>query len=136
VVHGPLHYKILLGQPWVYAMAVVVSTYFRTITFPHKGGITIIEQTSFFASNSQVMGSIPFFNGPSLSLQSIGVGLFKYPSLMGTFTLLPPSGTSEVVRVETCYMLSSTSSNLKRIINNNEDESIFEVMSLSPIELA
>lgn len=49
------------------------------IAFPHKGGIIIIDQTSLFASSSQVMGSIPFVNRPLLSLQSVGVGLFKDP---------------------------------------------------------
>lgn len=68
------------------------------------------------------MGSIPFVNGPLLSLQSIGVGIFKDPSLMGTFTLPPPSRMSNVARVKTCNMLSSTSSDLKRITNSIEDE--------------
>jgi len=43
VVDGPLDYNILLGRPWVYAMAVVVSTYFHTIAFPFKGGIIVID---------------------------------------------------------------------------------------------
>lgn len=117
-------------------MATIVSTYFRTIAFPHKGGITIIDQTSFFSSSSQVMGSIPFVNGSPLSLQSVGVGLSKDPSLMDTFTLPPPSGILKFARVKTCYMLSSTSYDLKRITNSVEDESLAEVMPLSPIELA
>lgn len=42
VVDGLLDYNILLGRPRVDAMVVVVSTYFRTLAFPFKGGITII----------------------------------------------------------------------------------------------
>jgi len=53
VVDGPLDYNILLGRPWVYAMTAIVSTYFRMISFPHKGTITVINQLSFFTSASQ-----------------------------------------------------------------------------------
>jgi len=52
VVDGPLNYNILLGRPRVYAMATMVSMYFHTIAFPHKGGITIIDQLAFFASSA------------------------------------------------------------------------------------
>lgn len=54
---------------------------------------------------------------------------------MGTWTLPPPSRMSEVARVETCNMLSSTSSDLKRITNSIEDESFTEVMPLSLMKL-
>ena len=64
VVDGPLDYNIVLGIPWVYAMISIVSTYFRMIAFPHKGTITIINQLSFFASASQVTGSILFVHLP------------------------------------------------------------------------
>ena len=47
VIDGNLDYNILLGRPWIYAMAVVLSTYFRKITFPFQGGITIVEQQTF-----------------------------------------------------------------------------------------
>ena len=134
VVEGSLNYNILVGRPRVYAMAVVVSTYFRTISFPHKGGITVIDYLAFFANSSQTMGSIPLVHRPLLSLQSVGVGLFKYPSQMGTFTLPSPSDLVEVARVETCNMISSTSSDLRRISNQVEDDSNIEVLSLSPIE--
>ena len=43
VVDEPLDYNISLGWPWVYAMVGVVSMYFRTIAFPFKGGITVID---------------------------------------------------------------------------------------------
>jgi len=36
VIDGNLDYNILLGKPWIYAMATVVSTYFRKIAFPSK----------------------------------------------------------------------------------------------------
>jgi len=67
-------------------MAVVVSTYFCMIAFPHKGEITTIDQLDFFASSSQATGSVPLVHGPPISFQNIGVGLFKDSSLMGTVT--------------------------------------------------
>ena len=64
VVNGSLDYNILLGRPWVYAMTVIISTYFRMIAFPHKGVITVINQLSFFSSNSQVNGSVLLVHVP------------------------------------------------------------------------
>lgn len=120
VVDIPLDYNILLGRPWVYAMFVVVSTYFRIITFPYKSGITVIDQLGFFSSSSQDIGSIPLVHRPLISLQNFGVGLFKDPSLMGNFSLLSPSQMAEVSKVETCNMISSTSSDSWKISNNFE----------------
>ena len=71
-----------------------------------------------------------------MSLQSVGVGLFKDPSLMGTFTLPSPFDLVEVARVETCNMISSTSSDFRRISNQFEDDGNLEVLTLSPIELS
>ena len=64
VVDGPLEYNILLVRLRVYAMKMIVSTYFIMITFPHKGVITVINQLSFFASSSQVTGSVPLVHVP------------------------------------------------------------------------
>ena len=66
VVDETLDYSILLRRPWVYAMTAIVSTYFRMISFPHKGTIRVINQLSFFASASQVTGSVPFVHLPQL----------------------------------------------------------------------
>ena len=44
VIDRNLDYNILLGRPWIYAMAAVVSTYFMNIAFPFQGGITIVDQ--------------------------------------------------------------------------------------------
>ena len=117
VIDGNLDYNILLGMPWIYAMVVVVSTYFRKIAFPFQGGITIIDQLTFLPNSSQVTRSIPLIHGSSQSLQNIGIGLLKYPYLMGNFSLRPPSNLAEVATVETCHMISSTSSKIK---NNSE----------------
>ena len=68
VVDRPLEYNILLGRPWLYVITVIVSTYFRMTVFPHKGTITVSNHLSFFASASQVTGSIPFAHIPQLEL--------------------------------------------------------------------
>ena len=72
-------------------MTAIVSTYFRMISFPHKGFITVINQLSFFASSSQVTGSVSLVHAPQLALQNIGVGLLMDSTLMGTFALPPPA---------------------------------------------
>lgn len=107
VIDGNLNYNILLGRPWVYAMAAVVSTYFRKIAFPFQGGITIIDQQTFLPNISQVTGSIPMIHGSSQALQNIGLGLLRDPTLMGTFALPPPNNLAEVATVGTCNMISS-----------------------------
>eukprot|EP00253_Pinus_taeda_P020039 PITA_20039 len=87
VIDGNLDYNILLGRPWIYAMVAVVSTYFRNISFPFQGGITIIDQQTFLPNSSQVTGSISMIRGSSHSLQNIRVGLLKDPTLMETITI-------------------------------------------------
>ena len=91
VFDGPLDYNILLEIPWVYAMTAIVSTYFRMVTFPHKGPITVINKLSFFSSGSQVTGSVPYIHLPQLEIQKNGVGLLNDCTLMGTFALPPPA---------------------------------------------
>eukprot|EP00253_Pinus_taeda_P033125 PITA_33125 len=82
-------------------MAAVVSTYFRKIAFPSQGGITIIDQQTFLPNSSEVTGSISMIHGSPNTLHNIGVGLLKYPTLMGTFTLQPPTNLAEVTNVGT-----------------------------------
>ena len=53
VIDGNLDYNILLGRPCIYAMVSVVSIYFRKIAFPFQGGITIVDQLTFFPNSSQ-----------------------------------------------------------------------------------
>ena len=117
VIDGNLDYNILLGRPWIYAMAIVVSTYFRKIAFPFQGGITIVDQQTFLPNSSQVTGSIPMIHGSNHSLQNIGVGLLKDPALMGTFALPPPSNLAELATVETYKMKSSISNGFGRFLN-------------------
>ena len=98
-------------------MAAVVSTYFRKIAFPYQGRMTIIDQQTFLPNSSQVTGSIPMIHANNHSLQNIGVGLLKYPALMGTFSLPPLRNLAEVATVETCNMKSSISNGFRRFLN-------------------
>lgn len=107
VIDGNLNYNILLGMPWIHAMVVVVSTYFRKISFPFQGGITIVDQQTFFPNSSQVIGSIVMIHGSSQSLQNIEAGLLKDPTLMGTFSIPPPKNLAEVATVGNYNMVSS-----------------------------
>lgn len=134
VVDGLHDYNILLGRPWVYAMAVVVSTYFRTIAFPFKGGITVIDQLAFFANSSQATGSIPLIHGNSQSLQHVGVCLLKVLSLMGNFSLPSQSSFAKVAIAEICNMISSTSSEFKKSSNYFESDDHREALPPSPIK--
>ena len=136
VVDGPLDYNIILGRPSVYAMTTFVSTYFRMISFPYKGTITVINQLSFFASASPVTGSVMFFHTPQLALQNISVGILKDSTLMGTFALLLPATLKKIASIETCYMISSTPSSLRESTYDSEIVTSDEFLPPSPIEMA
>ena len=132
VIDRSLDYNILLGRPWIYAMAAVVSTYFRNIAFPFQGVITIVDQLAFFANSSQATGSIPLIHGSSQSPQNVGVRLLKDPFLMGTFSLPPPSNLAEVATLETCHMISATSSKIKKNSHHFDSVDHHEVLPPSP----
>ena len=117
-------------------MTAIVSTYFRMISFPHKGTITVINQLSFFASASQVTGSVLFVHIPQLEIQNIGVGLLKDSTLMGTFALLPPATSAKIASIETCYIISSTLSGLRESTGDSEISTLDEFLPPNPIELA
>ena len=131
VIDGNLDYNILLGRPWIYAMAAVVSTYFRKIAFPHQGKVTIIDQHTFLPNGSQVTGSIPLIHVGNHLLHNIGVGLLKDPALMGTFALPPPCNLGESAFVGTCNMISSETK------SSDPDEYVDHTLVLppSPIEI-
>ena len=57
VVQGPLDFNLLLGRDYVYAMKVVVSTFFRVMYFPHDGMIVTIDELSFIKPNHRMTPS-------------------------------------------------------------------------------
>ena len=106
VFDSPLDYNLLLGSSWFYAMTTVSSSIFRLIQFPHHGKIVTINQLDFCTPNlcGQHTNIVPFVEGSNISYESVGVGLLKYSSLMGTFplsTLNPPPKVSTVNTIST-----------------------------------
>jgi hypothetical protein len=94
VVNDPLDYNLLLGRSWFYAMTVITSPVFLCIQFPHQGKIVTIDQLDFYTPDAHApsTNNIPFLGDHKITYESIGVGLLKDSSLMGTFpTPLPPT---------------------------------------------
>jgi hypothetical protein len=107
VVDAPLYYNLLLGRSWFYAMTVVASSIFRCVKFPHQGKISTVDQLDFYTPNvrTPTTNNIPFLGDHKITYESVGVGLLKYSSLMGTFpTPLPPTAH----HIATVNMISST----------------------------
>ena len=106
VVNAPLDYNILLRQSWFYVMTTVASSVFRTLQFPHQGKNFTINQLDCCTPDLCNHGSnnVPFVDDFKPSYESVGVGLLKDSSLMGTFplsTLNPPPKVSMVNTIST-----------------------------------
>jgi hypothetical protein len=94
VVDAPLDYNLLLGRSWFYVMIVVASSVFRCVQFPHQGKIVTIDQLDYCTPDAltQMTNNIPFLGDSKITYESVGVGLLKDSSLMGTFPApLPPT---------------------------------------------
>lgn len=72
-------------------MVGVVSTYFRMISFPHKGGIVAIDQITLLSIDSLATRSVPLTRETFHPYQHVGIGLLNDSSLIETFSLPPPS---------------------------------------------
>jgi hypothetical protein len=94
VIDAQLNYNILLGRSYMYAMKAVASPVFRTIMFPHNGKIVTIDQVSHYEPNpsANLDNILPFIhtNKDVYPLVEMGPGIFKYPSLLGTYHGAPP----------------------------------------------
>ena len=64
-------------------------------------------------------------------LHNIGVGLLKDPTLMGTFSLTPPTNLAEVANVGTCNMISS----IQKMSENDVKMDHSQVLPLTPLEI-
>jgi hypothetical protein len=99
VIDAPLEYNILLGHTYMYAMKAVASSIFITIMFPHNGKIVTIDQVTHYEPNpsASLDNMLPLIhtNQDVYPLIEMGPGIFKDPSLLGTYhgapPLLPPS---------------------------------------------
>jgi len=59
VIDGNLDYNILLGRPWIYAMAAVVSTYFRKMHFLLKEELRSSTNKTSFLMVCKLQGAFP-----------------------------------------------------------------------------
>jgi hypothetical protein len=94
VIDAPLDYNILFGRSYMYAMKAVASSVFRTIMFPHNGKIVTIDQVSHYEPNpsANLDNILPLIhtNKDAYPLIEMGPGIFKDPSLLGTYHGAPP----------------------------------------------
>jgi hypothetical protein len=94
VIDAPLDYNILFGRSYMYAMKAVASSIFRTIMFPHNGKIVTIDQVSHYEPNpsANLDNILPLIhtNRDTYPLIEMGPGIFKDPSLLGTYHGAPP----------------------------------------------
>jgi hypothetical protein len=94
VIDAQLDYNILLGRTYMYAMKAVASSVFRTIMFPHNGKIVTIDQVTHYEPNpsASLDNILPLIhaNHEVYPLVEMGPGMFKDPSLLGTYHGAPP----------------------------------------------
>jgi hypothetical protein len=94
VIDAPLDYNILFGRSYMYAMKAVASSVFRTMIFPHNGKIVTIDQVSHYEPNpsANLDNILPLIHThqDAYPLVEMGPGIFKDPSLLGTYHGAPP----------------------------------------------
>jgi hypothetical protein len=102
VVDAPLDYNLLLGISWFYAINFIASSMFRFVQFPHQGKIVTVDQLDFCMTDAYAptTNNIPFLGDHTITYESIGVGLLKYSSLIGTFTTPLPSNTQHIATID------------------------------------
>jgi hypothetical protein len=98
-IDAPLDYNILFGHSYMYAMKAIASSIFQTMMFPHNGNIITIDQVSHYehnpSANIDKILSLIHTSHDAYPLIKMGRGIFKDPSLLGTYhgapLLLHPS---------------------------------------------
>jgi hypothetical protein len=94
VIDAPLDYNILFGRSYMYAMKEVASSIFRAMMFPHNGKIVTIDQVSHYEPNpsANLDNILPLIhtNQDAYPLVKMDPGIFKDPSLLGTYHGAPP----------------------------------------------
>jgi hypothetical protein len=139
VFDAPLDYNLLLGRSWIDSMRVVVSTLFRVVRFPHQGKVVMVDQLSFFNSNTRT-GNVSFIAKTPLGYENVRVGLLKDSSLMGNFPIPPPDVPHS--SVASINMISTMphdfpASHDPWIVPDPGDHFCFgDIMPLSPVESA
>jgi hypothetical protein len=122
-------------------MTVIASLVFRYVQFPHQGKIVTIDELDFCASDARIpaTNNIPFLGDHPVTYESIGVGLLKDSSLMGTFpTPLPPIAhhIAAVNMISTLPYQSLESSDPWIVPIPLEFDVLSDTIPLSPVEAA
>jgi hypothetical protein len=101
VEDSPLDYNLLLGRSWFYFMTIIASMVFQCIQFPHQGKIVTIDQLDYCTpdTHTQTTNNIPFLGDSKITYESVGLGLFKDHSLMGTFPSPRPLTTQHIATI-------------------------------------
>ena len=89
-------------------MTAVASSIFQLIQFLHQGQLVTIDQLDFYTPDlhSQHTNIVPFVEGSKISYESVGVGLLKDSSFMGTFPLSTLNSPPKVSTSNTISTLS------------------------------
>jgi hypothetical protein len=127
VIDTPLDYNILFGRSYMYAMKAVASFVFRTMMFPHNRKIISIDQVSHYEPNpsANIDNILPLIHTShdACPLIEMGLGIFKDPSLLGTYhgapLLLHPSN-------QVCVM-SSNITDIEDTLPSRESSTISDV---------
>ena len=120
-------------------MIAVASLVFRCVQFPHQGKIVTIDQLDFCTTDARApaTNNIPFLGDHKIMYESVGVGLLKDSSLMGTFpTPLPPTThhIATVDMISTAAYQSLESSDPWIVPRPLEFDALGDIMPLSPAE--
>jgi hypothetical protein len=101
VVDAPLYYNLLLGRILFYSMTFSASSMFQSIQFPYQGKIFTIDQLDYCTPDAHTpsTNNIPFLGDSNITYESVGVGLLKYSSLMGTFPAPLPPTTQHIATI-------------------------------------
>jgi len=141
VVDAPLDYNIFLGRRWFYTMIFVTSSVFRTLDFPYQGKIVNIDQLNYCITNSTTcsVDNVLLVGDFQLSYESVGVGLLKYSTLMGNFSLPTPTPSTLITQVNTISsMVHQSLGSLDPWVvpTLSQLESFSDIMPLNPVEVA
>ena len=96
---APIDYNLLLGRSWIHVIMEVVSSVFRVVRFPHQDNIITINQLDYYTPETGIQSSVPFMGNSKIVIQDVGVGMFKDPSLIETFTIPPLTSTPQTAPV-------------------------------------
>ena len=92
-------------------MIVVASSVFCSVIFHHQGKIVTIDQLYYYTPGActPAANNIPFLGDSKITYESVGVGLLKDYSLMGTFPTLPPPTSQHIMTINMILIMAHQS---------------------------